>query len=264
MCLIFTAHDVPAMPQTMFASAAIMSECAHMLETVLSSVAGSNLVPAALARATCSASCRSVAAMVAMSPLHLHCDRVGVMESLLARLARILADDDEIHAWLGENAVDDLLSARRQQVHRGIDLCLLAGRRRTRTTWSRKRCVIGKAEWSRRGGNPRFVVTSLRCEAPEEAKRVYREIYCARGDMENRIFVRRSMTPSSVAPPSEVLSSESNLETTGFSNSPSNRATLQLSLAMRGVASFAFLEVVVNLQLALRAHPRLLLAKNPS
>ena len=45
---------------------------------------------------------------------------------------------------------------------------------------------MAKAEHSSRGDNPRFVVTSL---SPEEAaaKELYEEIYCARGDMENRI-----------------------------------------------------------------------------
>ena len=58
---------------------------------------------------------------------------------------------------------------------------------RTLETWSRSRRVIGKAEWSRRGGNPRFIVTSLSCKDSQDACRIYREIYCARGDMENRI-----------------------------------------------------------------------------
>jgi len=47
--------------------------------------------------------------------------------------------------------------------------------------------VIGKAEWSKRGGNPRFLVTSLPCKSVEDAERIYRKVYCARGDMENRI-----------------------------------------------------------------------------
>jgi len=57
----------------------------------------------------------------------------------------------------------------------------------TLETWSRARCVIGKAEWTRGGGNPRFIVTTLRCETVQDAQRIYREVYCARGDMENRI-----------------------------------------------------------------------------
>jgi hypothetical protein len=57
---------------------------------------------------------------------------------------------------------------------------------RTRKSWSRTRRVVGKAEWLSGKANPRFVVTSL---APERAAalRLYEELYCARGDMENRI-----------------------------------------------------------------------------
>jgi hypothetical protein len=56
----------------------------------------------------------------------------------------------------------------------------------TLDSWSRRRRVIGKAEWTRGEPNPRFVVTSLK---PGEvtARHLYEQIYCARGDMENRI-----------------------------------------------------------------------------
>jgi len=57
---------------------------------------------------------------------------------------------------------------------------------RTRDSWDRRRRVIGKAEWTKGEGNPRFVVTSLsRSEA--KPRYLYEKIYCARGDMENRI-----------------------------------------------------------------------------
>jgi Transposase DDE domain group 1 len=55
----------------------------------------------------------------------------------------------------------------------------------TRDSWSRQRRVIAKAEWTGGAANPRFVVTSLSAE--EAPQRLYEEIYCARGDMENRI-----------------------------------------------------------------------------
>ena len=58
---------------------------------------------------------------------------------------------------------------------------------RTLDSWSRKRTVIAKGEYSARGPNPRFIVTSLSCRKPVDAKRLYRDVYCARGDMENRI-----------------------------------------------------------------------------
>ena len=56
----------------------------------------------------------------------------------------------------------------------------------TRRSWSRKRRVVGKAEWTKGEANPRFVVTSLRRDECK-AKYLYEKIYCARGDMENRI-----------------------------------------------------------------------------
>ena len=56
----------------------------------------------------------------------------------------------------------------------------------TRKSWSRARRVIGKAEHLEKGANPRFVVTSLSAQA-WEARRLYEELYCARGEMENRI-----------------------------------------------------------------------------
>jgi hypothetical protein len=57
---------------------------------------------------------------------------------------------------------------------------------RTKKSWSRERRVIGKAEHLAKGANPRFVVTSLSTEA-FDARTVYEQEYCARGNMENRI-----------------------------------------------------------------------------
>ena len=57
---------------------------------------------------------------------------------------------------------------------------------RTRTTWSRKRHVVAKAEYTQGEANPRFVVTSLTREECKP-KYLYERVYCARGDMENRI-----------------------------------------------------------------------------
>jgi Transposase DDE domain group 1 len=56
----------------------------------------------------------------------------------------------------------------------------------TLDSWSRRRRVIGKAEWTRGEANPRFVVTSL-TKAEVKARYLYEKVYCARGDMENRI-----------------------------------------------------------------------------
>jgi hypothetical protein len=50
-------------------------------------------------------------------------------------------------------------------------------------TWKRKRRVIAKAEYTHKGANPRYVVTNL----DGQAQGLYERLYCARGDMENRI-----------------------------------------------------------------------------
>jgi len=57
---------------------------------------------------------------------------------------------------------------------------------KTLETWEKSRRVIGKAEHLAKGENPRFVVTSLSKEYLK-AKELYEELYCARGEMENRI-----------------------------------------------------------------------------
>jgi hypothetical protein len=56
----------------------------------------------------------------------------------------------------------------------------------TLDSWSRSRRVIGKAEVTRGDANPRFVVTSLSSKEVG-AQYLYETVYCARGDMENRI-----------------------------------------------------------------------------
>lgn len=59
-------------------------------------------------------------------------------------------------------------------------------RYQTRETWTRERRVVGKAEQLDKGANPRFVVTSLTSEA-WQARALYEELYCQRGEMENRV-----------------------------------------------------------------------------
>lgn len=64
---------------------------------------------------------------------------------------------------------------------------------RTKKTWSRERRVIGKAEVLASGDNPRFIVTNLPAGGFKQEKdrerftpeRLYEEVYCARGQMEN-------------------------------------------------------------------------------
>jgi hypothetical protein len=56
----------------------------------------------------------------------------------------------------------------------------------TRDSWSRKRRVVAKAEHLPKGTNPRFVVTSLPASAID-ARSLYEDVYCGRGQVENRI-----------------------------------------------------------------------------
>ena len=78
---------------------------------------------------------------------------------------------------------------------RAEDLCARSGKPervydefsyRTLDSWSRSRRVVGKAEILDRGPNPRFVVTSLPRRKVKAAD-LYERLYCARGEMENRI-----------------------------------------------------------------------------
>ena len=67
----------------------------------------------------------------------------------------------------------------------------------TRTSWTRARRVVGKAEVLTAGENPRFVVTNLPVAGFKDddqaaasrftPARLYEELYCARGDMENQL-----------------------------------------------------------------------------
>jgi hypothetical protein len=56
----------------------------------------------------------------------------------------------------------------------------------TLDSWSRRRRVVAKAEWTHGEANPRFIVTSLG-KAETDGRLLYETVYCARGDMENRI-----------------------------------------------------------------------------
>ena len=57
---------------------------------------------------------------------------------------------------------------------------------KTRQSWSCERRVVAKAEHLSKGANPRFIVTSLTSKMAA-ARELYEKIYCARGEMENRI-----------------------------------------------------------------------------
>ena len=107
-------------------------------------------------------------------------------------------------AWCENNGVDFLFGlAKNARLNAEIETELAAAREqsqntgkpvrrfkdftwRTRKSWSRERRVVAKAEWTGGEANPRFVVTSLAREE-HEARHLYKKLYCARGEMENRI-----------------------------------------------------------------------------
>lgn len=115
---------------------------------------------------------------------------------------------DTLMTWCEQNHVDYLFGlARNQRLvdHIALDLAQAEAqaeetgkparrfkdfRWTTRKSWSRCRRVVAKAEWmpdrGEKGANPRFVVTTLKPN-DYEAQRLYEDLYCARGDMENRI-----------------------------------------------------------------------------
>ena len=111
---------------------------------------------------------------------------------------------EALMAWCEENRVDYLFGlARNDRLVAMIEAELAAAKARAETTgqaarrfkdfrwstrdsWSRKRRVIAKAEWTQGEANPRFIVTSLK-RAAAPARHLYEDVYCARGDMENRI-----------------------------------------------------------------------------
>ena len=82
---------------------------------------------------------------------------------------------------------DDLLAAETASATTGEPARLFADFLwTTKESWSRRRRVVAKAEWTAGGPNPRFVVTSLKARE-YGAKELYEDVYCARGEMENRI-----------------------------------------------------------------------------
>jgi hypothetical protein len=111
---------------------------------------------------------------------------------------------DEILDWCERNGVDyvvgfakndrliamikeELEKAKQESEKSGKAVRIFKDLRyRTRDSWSRTRRVIAKSEHLDKGSNPRFIVTSLpKHQFP--AAPVYEVLYCARGEMENRI-----------------------------------------------------------------------------
>jgi len=112
---------------------------------------------------------------------------------------------DELMDWCETNGVDYIFGLAGnvrlvKAVKRELVLARLASRRSgraerrfavledwdTRDGWARPRRVIAKAEWTQDAANPRFLVTSLHW-TDGDARKLYEDIYCARGEMENRI-----------------------------------------------------------------------------
>ena len=115
---------------------------------------------------------------------------------------------NELMSWCEDHAVDFVFGlARNQRLRRTIGAQMQAAtqqwnetgkparvftefqyqtRKRKKGGWRQQRRVVAKAEHIDGKENPRFVVTSLAAEQ-WAGKRLYEELYCARGDMENRI-----------------------------------------------------------------------------
>src|SRR5208337_1040555 len=111
---------------------------------------------------------------------------------------------EELMAWCEQNQVDYVLGPAKNErlkleiaaeLAQAAELYQGSGQAarlfqefsyQTRKSWSRARRVVAKAEYLEKGANPRFVVTSL-LNSEWAAQALYEELYCARGEMENRI-----------------------------------------------------------------------------
>ena len=134
---------------------------------------------------------------------------VGQIRARWPRVAIMLRADsgfarDELMAWCEANGVDYVFGLARNERLVGAvadDLAVAEAeslaqdgpvRRfadfpwRTLDSWSRARRVVAKAEHLPKGANPRFVVTSLPA-SEADARTLYEDVYCARGEVENRI-----------------------------------------------------------------------------
>jgi Transposase DDE domain group 1 len=134
---------------------------------------------------------------------------VGQIRARWPRVEILLRADsgfarDELMVWCEANAVDYIFGlARNQRLVGAIAEDLAAAeaeslaksgpaRRfadffwRTLDSWSRARRVVAKAEHLPQGANPRYVVTSLPASTIA-ARALYEDVYCARGEIENRI-----------------------------------------------------------------------------
>jgi Transposase DDE domain group 1 len=134
---------------------------------------------------------------------------VGQIRARWPRVKILLRADsgfarDELMAWCEANHVDyvfglprnerlvgaiadDLAAAQLESLAQGGPVRRFADFAwRTLDSWSRARRVVAKAEHLPQGPNPRFVVTSLDA-GTIDARTLYEDVYCARGEVENRI-----------------------------------------------------------------------------
>ena len=100
-------------------------------------------------------------------------------------LARNRRLEPMIASELAEAKATFLATAKPARIFKELDY-------RTRDSWSRARRVVAKAEHLEKGENPRFVVTSLGAKS-WPARELYERLYCARGEMENRIKEQLSL-----------------------------------------------------------------------
>jgi hypothetical protein len=144
------------------------------------------------------------------------CGAVAELERIVARIrqswpeVRLIVRGDsgfareELMSWCESHGVDFVLGlARNARLQRALGGELAQARTlfedsgkaarvfkdfvyQTQKSWSRQRRVVGKAEHLSKGTNPRFIVTSLASEK-WSAQVLYEKLYCARGEMENRI-----------------------------------------------------------------------------
>jgi Transposase DDE domain group 1 len=161
---------------------------------------GRHLLAAKLRRSNMDASAGAVAEMERI---------VGQIRARWPRVKILLRADsgfarEELMAWCETNGVDYVLGLARNPRLVGALAADLAAAAleslakggparhftdfpwRTLDSWSRTRRVVAKAEHLPKGANPRFVVTSL-AVSTIDARSLYEDVYCARGEVENRI-----------------------------------------------------------------------------
>jgi len=161
---------------------------------------GRHLLAARLRRANIDASAGAVAEVARIvAQIRRHWPEVRVLLRADSGFAR-----EELMAWCEGNDVDYVFGLARNvrlvaEIAAELEEAAQESRRTvrparrfkdfmwtTRDSWSRRRRVIGKAEHTAGKANPRFVVTSL-TQDECGTRYLYEELYCARGEMENRI-----------------------------------------------------------------------------